>query len=133
MLELQRHAAERRSALTTPEAAREMKPTSNCANQLCRKAAGACPDPERSEGEGWRGRRVRVIRRFRWLQSTLFLWPFENSFFWILEGGENVLSNLVNQFLTPKWVRHIVVDDPNVMEIERHVFFIGGYENNWFL
>jgi hypothetical protein len=36
---LQRHDAKRYSTPTTPEATREMKPPSNCANHLCQKAA----------------------------------------------------------------------------------------------
>ncbi len=36
---LQRHDAKRYSTPTTPEPTREMKTTSNCANQQCQKAA----------------------------------------------------------------------------------------------
>src|ERR1700733_2638994 len=49
---------------------------------------------------------------------------FKNCLFRILERGEDVLGNLLNEFRSPERVGHIVVDDADVMKIKRHVWLV---------
>ena len=51
--------------------------------------------------------------------------PSEDGFVRILDGGYDVLCNLLDKLVTPKWVAYIIVDDSDVLEIERHVVTIG--------
>ena len=42
----------------------------------------------------------------------------------VLQCRYHVLSHLVDQTLSPEWIAHVVVDDTDVLQIERNIFLI---------
>ncbi len=46
------------------------------------------------------------------------------SFFWVPEGGHNVLRNLVQKFSTPKWVRYVVINYPYMVKVKWNILVV---------
>ncbi len=47
----------------------------------------------------------------------------EYCLFWILKRGQNILSDFFYQLSSPEWIRHVIINDPNVLKIEWNILF----------
>lgn len=47
--------------------------------------------------------------------SLRFKRPLEHRFFGVIERGDNIFGDFVYELRAPKWVRSVIVDDPNML------------------
>ena len=50
----------------------------------------------------------------------------EHCLFGVLNGGQDIFSDLLNQFVPPEGIAHVVVDDADMLKIKRNIFFSRG-------
>ncbi len=83
-----------------------------------------------------RGQRRAAKRSGRWsamLDSpTLHRLP-QNRFAWVLEGRQHVLRDLRDELLAPERIEDIVIDHPNVLDVERNILLVGRHEHHGLL
>lgn len=54
----------------------------------------------------------------------LLRWLKQNCLFGILQSGNDVLCDLCYEFLTPKWIRDLVIDHTDMAQIEGYVLLV---------
>src|SRR5882757_6121924 len=82
--------------------------------------------------KGCGGLRLGLIRptRLACLPTSPVKCPFKHRLFWIAQSREDIFSDLFDQLLAPEWIAHIVVDNPDVLEVERHIVLVRGNKHD---
>src|SRR2546422_698858 len=57
----------------------------------------------------------------------------KDGFFGILEGRHDILGDLFQKFSAPEWVRHVIVNHPNMMEVKGHILVVRRHQNHGFV